>query len=184
MSPRCWGLALAVLLLALVAACSRSEAGTPVPTDGDSSGGVLIRNPRDLAAVADDPCALLTAQQLESISPGLQGTPGTTSFAAPECVWRNNEVSLSVAADINTGEGIDVLYKQPDVEPIEVAGYPAGQYGDVGPDVCAVSVGVAPDVELIMDFSNSASDKPEQQRTCEYANTLAAMVIENLPPKN
>ncbi len=172
-----------VLLLVLVPACNRSEAGTPTPADGDSS-HVLIQNPRDLAAVANHPCALLTPQQLDSISPGLEGTAGTTIFNAPECVWRNSLVSVSVAADVTTGQGIDVLYKQPDVERISVAGYPAGQYGDVSPDVCTVSVGVAPDVELIMDFTNNASDKPEHQRACEYVNTLAAMVIHNLPPKN
>lgn len=133
--------------------------------------------------MAGQPCALLTPQQLDSISPGLRGVPGTTIFGAPQCVWSNTEISISTAADVNTGEGIDVLYRQPDVERIEVAGYPAGQYGDVAPDVCAVSVGVAPDVELIMSFNNSASDKPEHQQGCTYVNTLAAMVIENLPPK-
>ena len=183
MSLRCWWLALAVLPLVLVPACSRYEAGTPTPADGDSS-GVVIRNPRDLAAMANNPCALLTPEQLDSISPGLEGTAGTTIFNAPECVWRNRLVSVSVAADVNTGQGIDVKYQQPDVERTSVAGCPAGQYGDVGPDVCAVSVGVAPDVELIMDFTNNASGKPEHQRACEYVNTLAAMVIENLPPKN
>lgn len=184
MTLRLRWLAAAALLLPLASACSRSEAGAPIPHRGESPGGVFIPNPRDLSVVAAEPCALLTPQQLNSISTGLQGTPGTTSFGGPECVWRNQKVSIRAAADVTTGQGIDVKLKQPGVERVEVAGYPAGQYGDTDPSNCAVSVGVAPDAELIMDFINNASDKPEHQQACEYVNTLAAMAIENLPPKN
>ncbi len=177
-------LAPTVLLLVLVPACSLSEAGTARPAGGDSTGAVVIEKPLDLAAVANNPCGLLTPQQLDSISPGLEATAGTTSFGAPECVWDNRLVSLRAVADVNTGQGIDVKLRQPGVKRIEVVGYPAGQYGNPSPDTCFVSVGVAPDIELIMDFNNSFSEKPEHQRACEYVNTLAAMVIDNLPPKN
>lgn len=183
MSLRLRWLAVAALLLALATACSRSEAGIPVPHGDESPGGVFLPNPLDLSAVAAEPCALLTPQQLDSISPRLQGTPGTTSFGGPECVWRNSRVSIRAAADATTGQGVDVKLKQPGVERTEVAGYPAGHYGATDPSNCTVSVGVAPDTELIMDFINNASAKPEHQQACEYVHTLAAMAIENLSPK-
>lgn len=182
MKPRSW-LALAGATLALVG-CSRSEAGIPVPAAGTpSSAESSFDNPRDLAAVAGDPCALLSPQQLDAISPGLETSTEATPWGQTECIWDNDELSFSVAPDTETGQGVDDTLRKPGFIPAEVpSGYPAARDDLDSDSTCGLFVGVNDSAQLIMTFFRNASQNPEHQVPCEFLESVAAMVIENIPP--
>lgn len=173
-----------VLTVATLAGCGQSVAGTPSPAEPTGQDdGIVIDNPRDLAAVADDPCALLTQAQLDRLSPGLVQRTKATVWGETGCIWDNDAIWITVDPDTTTGMGVDVKLLQPGTDRVEVVGYPGAHYGDASPNFCTVSVGVADDVELIVGYSRGQSDQPEHLQACPFVDSIAAMVIENLPPQ-
>lgn len=172
--------------VALLAGCAQSTAGSPQPAGGSSSdsttSGPPISDPLDLASVAGEPCALLTQQQLDSISPGLAASPESSLWGEPDCAWRNDQVILRLAPNTTTGRTIESLLVQPGVDRSTVGPYPAGRSGLFEDRNCTLGVGLAPEQTLIVNFSRFGSQLPEHKMPCEFAESIAAMAIENIPP--
>lgn len=177
---------MAIAGLALLAGCAQSTAGSPQPAGGlpsdSASSGPLIADPLDLASVAGEPCELLTQQQLDVISPGLVATQESSLWGEPDCDWSNDKVSFGLAPDTTTGQGIEFKLVQPGVTKSRVGSYPAGRSGTFEDSFCTVAVGVAQNVELIVNFSRFGSQLPEHKMPCEFAESIAATAIENIPP--
>ncbi|MGH3979967.1 MAG: DUF3558 domain-containing protein [Pseudonocardiaceae bacterium] len=171
-----------------IAACARTEAGSPVTANGgtpSSDATMSFENARDLAAVADDPCALLTPQQLEAISPGLQTSTEGTPWGQTDCSWENDELSFNVAPDTLTGQTIERLREFPELVPVEVAGgYPGAEEPATDDSVCGLYVAVDESEILILSFFRRSSEHPEHKMPCEFLKSITAMMVENIPPKS
>ncbi|MGH4022276.1 MAG: DUF3558 domain-containing protein [Pseudonocardiaceae bacterium] len=143
------------------------------------------RVPADLAAVADDPCALLTPQQLEAISSGLATSTSGTPWGQTRCTWENDELSFAIAPDTRTGGTIGDLLRSSNLMPVEVAGgYPAAEEPATDDNVCGIYVAVDKTEVLVMTFYRRSSEDPEHKVPCEFLKSIAAMTIENIPPKS
>jgi len=186
--------ALAVLSGVTLAGCESTATGTPTPgpTGSDTSASSTqptntarlsppVANPKNLRGI--DPCDLLTAAQLPELDADGPGEQGTSKWGERDCLWENHIFSLSLAPDTKH-DGLDGSYRERDRQfdfvPSEVTGYPAVRV-NIATTFCAVIVGVADDQSLLVSYGPVAPDAPGTGDPCGFAESVAAMVLANLP---
>jgi hypothetical protein len=197
-------LAVALLVVGLVAGCTTSEAGVPVPgdpttgsssdsgsTDAPGSSATEIPPPpKDLSLDGLDPCTLFTdAQQaqlgIDDFRTGVSG--GTTIYKdMKNCALDKEKAEPFYSFDVVAVTNVDVDYwiNQPhnvDVTLISIGGYPAAEFktkGTEGAD-CAVALGVAKNQHLHVEFVPLSEDY-EQDQLCQRSEQAAEMALQTL----
>ncbi len=163
---------------------SPTQAASPIPP---------VENPRDVAAMAQRPCELLSPQQiaefgLDSPPKQLEGLLGTL-----RCKWTSatpdrrtlRTVDISMFTDNLT---LEIAYNQdqdrPFFELTEIAGYPAlVSRTNAELPICDIDVKPAERQSFSVTYeSKEFNDNPQQ--SCEVGKQVAAAVLTNLPPKS
>lgn len=191
---------------ALLAGCSNFSGGNPVPTgdqtsvgspsDAPSGGGDLpshgapkVQNPLDTTAFHQQPCQVLTDDQLRQLNLEAPGETGK-GVGAPDCTWRNRSTgaSLGMQFELANSQGLSTLYERREqndlwIELPSIEGYPAlaastrdtrNQLGD-----CTVLVGVTDSLEFSVSgtLSNAKRGKADP---CEATQLAANLVLQTL----
>ncbi len=182
-----------VCVVGAVAACESTATGTPRPEPGVSASagtstseepGRLappVEDPKDLSGI--DPCELLTESQLAALTITKAGEPDEAAWHEDKCNWRSSTVNVSLAPDTQR-DGLETWYRTRDYydsfEESEVDGYPAVR-ADFANEFCSVIVGVADDQALVVHYTRVSSDAPGKGDPCPFTESIASMVLENLP---
>jgi hypothetical protein len=196
----CRRLLAAVLIVAAgltLAGCDSSAAGSPtaattLPGTGETSEAPPssesdrlsppVENPKDLRGI--DPCELLTPEQLTELTLTEPGEKDTTPWGEEGCTWSSSILFVGFSPDTTLGEGLDQAYRSKDsfdnFEVSSVDGYPAVRV-NFATQLCGVIVGVSDDQALSVDFGRVSSQAPGLNDPCGFAETVAGMVLENLP---
>lgn len=177
--------AAAVLIpLALLAACTAEETGTPVratPTTAShtpSFGAPSVPDPLDATAFATDPCASLTDAQRDEL--GVDHAAERTVANGAKCDYSGGMFASVLYS--NKESGLAYLYglNEADVlahwEPTEVDGYPAVAYAARSrPEVCEVAVGLSDSMYVSVGrFDESGDDR------CAMSKRLAGVVLSTI----
>lgn len=195
----------ASLTLAVVAGCTTTSEGTPLPdsnatTDapspdepgGDlpSNGAPKVENPLDVSQFEQNPCAALTPEQAQELKVPATGEQQDNGVGLT-CYWRNSEtggmVTLHFFSEAKGGLGAVYLEAENDdwpyFEPIEdIEGYPAVAYNVKVKDPitdCSVAVGVTDDLSFTasVDLSNANIG---QKEPCEVTTWATGMVMKTM----
>lgn len=187
-SQRVLAAAIVLVVGLLVAGCDSTATGTPVPQPDTSRTGPPsserlsppVENPKDLRDV--DPCQLLTSQQAAGLSFTEPGTPGSGEISGdPGCTWSNSNLDINL--QLNTdGGGLEQTYRGnfDKFEESTVGGYPTVRVNFTA-SYCGLFVGVAEGQVLSVSFGWITGDDPADGDSCGFAESVAAMVLENLP---
>jgi hypothetical protein len=164
--------------LVLLAGCDSSggTSGTPTtapqPTStGNGAGAPKISNPLDLTAAEADPCAVVTAAQLQAY--GIPGVAGKKSSTAPGsgCLWPGGTTDAEMSPAVNilpAGTSLETIYAKkgstyPVFEPQpDVQGYPAAialavdQRKDGS---CELFVGASDEKAILVTFQSFEKSK-------------------------
>ena len=192
----------------LLAGCSDSSGGNPVPTGGQTSarsssgapsssggdglpshGAPKVQNPLDTTAFHQQPCRVLTADQLPPLgfdAPGEQNG----GVGAPLCRWRNGSTgaSLGMQFELANSGGLSTLYERRgerdlflELPPIE--GYPAvvanARDSRNTEGLCTVVVGVTDSLEFSAQGVVSRA-KRGQIDPCEPTQLAAKLMLQTL----
>lgn len=183
------GTATMVIIVGL-ASCTTTGTPSPATTSGgeqsssnSANPSLKIASPRNLQDITD-PCQLLTKQQLQELNITATPQPGKSLDGTPDCKWQTDDVRLAVTPDAKSG-GIGETYRRREnfdnFKETKVSdSYPAARV-NFRPGTCGLYVGVADGQELDLIFTGSSRTYPDACPTVEKA---AAMMINNLPPKN
>lgn len=203
--------ALSVAALAGVTACSQTEAGNPEPqgsssaaspsspSSGDDSAVPKVTSPLDVSSFLNDPCGLMTEQDLKALQFETQGRPQdpngdeAAAISGPACAWSMAAGgSGTLFTGIQTGNrdegtgGVAGIKKSYDAgimeywELTDVKGYPAAFTGQTDlrdNGVCSMAVSVHDDLSLWFQ-ADGFLDDPKQ--ACTIAETAAGMAIQRL----
>ncbi|MEJ2888800.1 DUF3558 domain-containing protein [Actinomycetospora aeridis] len=177
-------LLVAVLLLAVVAACSQPSppaapdprAGAPVPPGG-----------RDVTVVASDPCRALDDAVSESgfSSPGEQRTVASGDRS---CRWTAPDDSQFASAIIFSGRDVLAdayrLRRFAIFEPSAVAGFPAvREQASAESASCTITVGIQEDQGFIVTLDDQAAASGGlSSQPCARAQEVAERIVAALPP--
>jgi hypothetical protein len=182
-----------------LASCG-TGAGTPpqpvqsTPTQAASPSPIpLVKNPRDVAAIAHRTCGLLTLQQAKTLGLDVPPTPSDGPFGTQDCMWQNvtpdglmtKRLSISVATNNPT---LEVSYNQyrgrPDFKLIEIAGFPSlVSRSNVNLPSCDIDIKLADRQSLSITYiAREFSSNPQQ--SCVAAEQVMAAVVMNVPPKS
>jgi hypothetical protein len=160
-------LAVAVAGTVLTSACGTEASPTPPVPE--------IDNAKDVRG--QDPCTLLTGEQLAEV--GLAG-PGTPAPAAegPRCAWRGAAGTSLIVTLYTAGEGLTTLAEnsEPTTSRVRLAGYPALETFTAGGRFCQYDVGVAPGQVVMAALENVPPD------SCTALQALLPDVLAGLPP--
>jgi Protein of unknown function (DUF3558) len=147
-----------------------------------------VNDPRDVAAVADRPCDLLTPQQAAVF--GLDRPPRELPGAAGgvDCEWRSSRADVWVYLSTSIDEAtLETVYanreRLPYLERTVIAGYPAiASRTDATLPVCDLDIKTAERQSVTVTYdSTRLSGKPQQ--SCVVGKQVAQTVVLNLPPK-
>ncbi|WP_199430770.1 DUF3558 domain-containing protein [Qaidamihabitans albus] len=204
-SPPLIATSLALLILA-VTGCSETTNGTAAPSgapqsdptttppeSGDSSalpgfGAPPVENAlNDTERFQDDPCSVLTAEQLGQLGVPKEGEKrnGSTGSA---CRWYEQDTSASVDIEwVKANQrGLTGAYANRDnyelfVEMPPIDGNPVLAYGDDTRDLgdCQVLVGATDELVFQTAIGQSRS-KVGTTDPCEVAHTVAGMMLETM----
>lgn len=147
-----------------------------------------VDHPRDVRAVADRPCALLTPQQAASF--GIDRPPRQLSGALGtiDCEWRDSQgdvwVYISTFTDKQT---LEEVYDQREMlayfELTEIGGYPAiVSRADATLPACDIDIKPAEQQSVTVSYDSTALNNTPQQG-CAVARQVAQAVMLNLPPQ-
>jgi hypothetical protein len=200
-----------VALVLALAGCSNSEAGTPVATNtpggttgtarspGETSatrpsnryGAPRVAQPLDVTKFLAQPCAALTAQQLQNLNLPAQGKADTDSPIAknsgPSCDWINSDTATSLGLSFTTGNknGLADLYRANDEgkwtgywAETTVSGYPGVFHGVTDARAqgsCNLAVGVSETLTFLVDIGGRM-----KEQSCDFAKQVAAAVAETV----
>ncbi|MFD4644602.1 DUF3558 domain-containing protein [Lentzea sp. NPDC058436] len=163
--------------LVLLAGCdSGGTSGTPTnapqPTGtGNGAGAPKISNPLDLTAAESDPCAVVTAAQLQTY--GLTGVAGKVNTTAPGagCSWPGVVTDAEMTPGVTilpNGTSLESIYAKKDstypvFEPqADVQGYPAAVALAVDQrkdGSCELFVGASEDKAILFSFQSFAKSR-------------------------
>jgi Protein of unknown function (DUF3558) len=162
---------------------SPTQAASPIPP---------VNNPRDVAALAHQPCQLLTAQQVAGF--GLDPAPKQYNAGLGDvgCKWtsttRDRQTYRTVRIDTFTNNlTLEAAYarehNQPFFELTEIAGYPA-IIARSNPDLphCDIDVKPAEHQSFSLSYDSDTLNKSPEQ-ACVVGKQVAAAVLTNLPAK-
>jgi uncharacterized protein DUF3558 len=186
---------LVTVVVVTVAGCSSEAGGNPTaqPTTGasgdqDPDKAPKVEDPLDASSFLDQPCAVLSQQQLAEFSVTRPGEPTTTGAVAenagPYCGWHADPGgSISVGFLTGNKNGLSDLYRDranfEHFEPTTVDGYPAAYNND--PDLraegdCDIAVGISDSLA----FHALEQGRLDAEGSCERARQVAAAVLETL----
>lgn len=181
-----------------VSACDSTATGTPTPetsvstaseTSGSSASSTEsdrlappVENPKNLRGI--DACELLTLAQLTELSFTEPGEKDTSGWGEENCIWQNSILGVSLSPDTTLGKGLDQAYRNKNrfdnFEESSVDGHPAVRV-NFATQSCGLIVGVSEEQTLSMDFTRVSSQAPGLNDPCGFAESVAGMVLENLP---
>ncbi|MCO1575865.1 DUF3558 domain-containing protein [Crossiella sp. SN42] len=195
----CWARVAALLGgVVLLSGCSFRVEYT-VPTEASStsstrsavpSSAPKVTTPKQLKALLDKPCELLTSTQRTELGIGKQGGPITNDAAATAaCTWvgldPRPEMAVSMTAGLETRQaGLDGIYRRSKefttFEPIDIGGHPAVRVQNDAKR-CLLRVGVADDQNLELSFSVITGTDPKYDPPCKHAEKIAIAMLVNIP---
>lgn len=197
-----------LIVAATTLGCSSSRAGQAEPGSASSSGASSttsagdrlpyagaprVDNPLDVDKFKQDPCAVLTAQQLRSLDVRAQGKFGSSALG-PTCTWQDDYGPSGAGFDANFlvgGTGLSGIYNNrgkkllffQEIPPVQ--GYPAVI---AGPDdarskgICELSVGL--NDRQILDVSVTMRGEPDPapnfRKPCAVAQKLAEEMVKTI----
>jgi hypothetical protein len=153
-----------------------------------------IKNPRDVTAVANRPCMLLTAQQaagfrLDMPPDQLSGLRGTQ-----RCMWTKTTVPdrqivrmVNVSMSTN-GPAFETVYDRdrglPSFELADLSGYPAiVTRTNTKSPICTIKIKTTEGQSLSVDYEDKElANNP--QKSCETGKQVATAVLMNVPTKS
>lgn len=153
----------------------------------------LVQNPRDITAIARQPCESLTTQQAREFGLDIPPRQYDAALGDVGCEWttttREREtirtVSISTFTDNPT---LEVAYSKraglPFFELTQIAGYPTivARTNEKIP-ICDIDIKPAERQSFSLTYhSEELRDNPQQ--SCEVGKQVAAAVLMNLPPKS
>ncbi len=169
-------------------ASSSSASGLP------HSGAPAVTDPLPESALPDDPCEVLTPQQVrEALGSGAsEGKRSDLEPVGPGCDWSNQETfgGLQVGFHTVTRQGLSATYAnaKPQSAIFRSVGpiyeFPAAAYKDSEDDnYCTVAVGLANEYSITTTVTLSAEKEAEGVDSCVPAERVAEMVVGNLKAK-
>lgn len=189
-----------VIMLAGCGGTSHAPAPASAPTSPQPSPRPTVspipplNNPRDITAMTQRPCDLLTAQQATGFQLDLPADQLTGTHGTQRCKWttttspareivRMLDVTLSLS-----NRDFDVAYDRerglPVFEVTSISGYPAivTMTNGILP-ICAVRIKVAEQQSIFVDYEDKSLNKNTRQ-SCEISKRIAAAVLTNVPLKS
>jgi hypothetical protein len=191
-------LAACCALALLATGCGSHVEGTPLPpTDVSSSttpprhGAPQVANSVDVSRFLPQPCAALTAAQLQALTLDSPGRPDTTGalaeYAGPGCTWDNKDVSVSVMFSFMTGNknGLADIYRGHEqgqfpgyFDVTTVDGFPAVFTSGVdgrAKGFCSLHTGISDTLEILVDESTRAG-----KDACAGAWQTTSLILKTL----
>ena len=160
-----------------------TEAVSPIP---------LVKNPRDVAALARRPCELLTSQQAAGFGLDLPPKQYDAALGDVGCKWtsttRDQRIFRTVYISTFTNNPtLEVVYRRergrPFFELTEIAGYPAIVTRS-NPDLPHCNVDVKPaELQSVSVSYDSDTFNNDPQQACVVGKQVAAAALMNLPLK-
>lgn len=195
--------AMVVVLAALVAGCSTTDPGQPVPTPGGEPKNTTateptsttqpsldvprVSDPLDASKFIGGPCLSLTSAQADELGVVHPGTEREVDFADSACVWKNDQGGEVEVAWFGTS-GIGGSYAGEErgewafFEPAEVDGYPATVSG-VGDrrhrGYCTAAVGTS-DTQSFTLALRQSDGKVDEAKVCSIALEVAGKVLDTV----
>jgi hypothetical protein len=169
------------------------ELGASGSIQGQSANPIpVVKSPRNIAAVASRPCALLTAQQVGAFGLDLPPRVYNAELGDVGCEWtnvtRDRRISRRVQIDTFTNNPtLEIGYQQdqgrPFFELTEIIGYPALVSRPLADEpICDVDVKTAERQSFSLTYESKEFARDPQQ-ACVVAKQIAAAVLMNLPLK-
>jgi hypothetical protein len=204
---RLWGAALAGLSVAVLAGCTTTSSGTPLPgatssaedtpssapsEENDalpSDGAPKVTNPIDASHFEQNPCDMLTTAQAQDLDLG-PGKRQDTNFGKG-CDWRNSQNGGSIAINFASAgmRGLSSTYrsnKNGDFTYFEaiddIEGHPAVAYdiNTANPTaVCFVAVGLTDQLTFSTRVALSANNVGKKD-PCELSAMVAGIMMKNM----
>lgn len=151
-----------------------------------------VKNPRDIAAMAQRPCELLTAQQAREFGLDLPPEQLGGLLGTQRCKWTttapDRQIVRTVDVSLFTNNStLEVAYYQdrnrPFFELTEISGYPAIVTRPKAElPVCDIDIKTAERQSFTVSYDADAF-RSDPQQACVVGRQVAAAVIGNLPPK-
>ncbi len=168
-----------------------SELAQPSPTQAASPIPV-VKNPRDVAALARRPCELLTSQQAAGFGLDLPPKQLDGVLGNLDCKWTSTTRDRRTFRTVYIGTftnnlTLEAVYSRerdrPFFELTEIAGYPATVTRS-NPDLPHCNIDVKPAEHQSVSVSyDSDTFNNDPQQACVVGKQVAAAVLMNLPPK-
>jgi hypothetical protein len=178
----------------VLASCSTGTPPEPVRSSPRQAAGPipLVKNPRDVAAIAHRTCDLLTSQEAKKFGLGLPPSPSEGLFGTVFCAWTSTtpelytvrRISISVFTNNPT---LEATYNQdrnlPTFELTDIAGYPAlVSRSNADLPICDIDIKLAERQSVSINYqSRELNNNPQQ--SCQVAKQVAAVVVMNVPLK-
>jgi hypothetical protein len=188
--PRgCNGLALVLLSVAVLGACSAPPKPAPAPSPPPINryGAPAVTEPRSVDGIAAAPCTYLLANAelrlLGFTKPGRE----RPFLGVTECSWdAANGQNLRIYADASHDLLADTYRTQRGgyFQPTVIEGMPAvRQKSGIGEfNYCTITTGLGP-MEALETTWNGVSDPRPGNDACDFAEQATALVIRKLPPQ-
>ncbi|MGH3916618.1 MAG: DUF3558 domain-containing protein [Pseudonocardiaceae bacterium] len=176
----------------LVTGCSQAEGDLTTPSPGADVTSQdrpqlspSVQNPRDVRAYGDRPCEVFSTEQLSGFGFDL---PPDRTFTLPSghqvCKWtdsgNNGELGVTTYPDWDILERTYANRAAESVfEPLEIAGSPAVVHHPGSVATCYVTVGLAEQQGLDVEFSDL---REPYEDPCGAARAAAEVAVGNLPP--
>lgn len=128
------------------------------------------------SARGQDPCALLSAEQLAQFGFSAPG-PGTRAEEGPRCEWRGAGAATLTVTLYTDGGGLATLARnsEPATSRVRIEGYPALETFTGQGEFCQYDVGVAPDQVVMASMENGVPD------SCTALQSVLPAILANLP---
>jgi len=174
-----------VPVLTMAVACASSVGGSPSPAT-QQAGPELPPRPREVRVDGLDPCNALTSAQLESLDVKFYTTDKPREKRGPGCDWIHSpaEPIESYTVAVNTQGGVELLFGQPQIDVVKVAGFGAVQSPGLystGDDNCFIHVDVAPGEAVQVGYIYNGSTVPmNHEIACQKARNAAELAMQTI----
>lgn len=162
-----------ILVVAACGAGDQAPSPTPgAPTTENSAAppppASQVENPKDMGAVAEDPCSGLTPDNLAAVGAGTEPPVIEESeWGQGICVWDDSNASVSVTPDTVNGGGFGRIQSNKDLftnyTELDIGGHPAAKV-DASDVTCGVIVGVNDHDTLMIDGAVYSDEAKMQGR--------------------
>ncbi|MGH3788569.1 MAG: DUF3558 domain-containing protein [Pseudonocardiaceae bacterium] len=188
---------IAIGFVVVLAGCGPSTNAPPEPAESSSSEAAspipLVKNPRDVAAMAQRPCELLTSLQATGFGLDVPPRQREGLLGTQACVWtsttRERQTYRTVDLSMFTNNPtLEVGYEQdrtrPSFELIEIAGYPALVSRPLADQpICDIDAKPAERQSVSVTYESKELRNSPQQ-ACVVGKQVMEAVLMNLPPKS